>query len=149
MHNFLISTALASASAPGARKPAVRVPKTAQAPAVAPTGNPAPSPADAVKIAELLASDFVFTHGDGWTTGDAPLTADTKASWLAYVVKQPPPYVHRELDHVQVHLHGDIATTVGRYLYWPQSNNPDTSTYGSSVSTRSRTECGSSCRTRR
>ena len=70
------------------------------------------------------APTFTFTHGDGWTTGGAPLKVDTKASWLAYVVKQPPPYLYRELDHVQVELHGNVALTIGRYLYLPNSNNP-------------------------
>ena len=130
-----------------AQKPSSpRVPKTAAAPTLVPTGNPPPSADDAAKIAEVLAfekemeaavvrgdaktldrmlsPDFIFTHGDGWTTGGAPLKVDTKASWLAYVVKQPPPYLYRELDHVQVELHGDIAITVGRYLYLPQSTNP-------------------------
>jgi len=148
MHNFLMSIALVAASAAGlaAQKPAVRVPKTAAAPTLVPTGNPIPSAADEGKIAEVLAferamevavvrgdakaldrmlsPDFIFTHGDGWTTGGAPLKVDTKASWLAYVVTQPPPYLYRELDHVRVELHGDIAITVGRYLYLPQSNTP-------------------------
>jgi len=139
---------LALTSSLAAQKPpaAVRHPKTGPAPTLVPTGNPAPTVADAAKIAEVLAfekameaavvrgdartldrmlsPDFIFTHGDGWTTGGAPLKVDTKASWLAYVVKQPPPYLYRELDHVQVELHGDIAITVGRYLYLPQSNNP-------------------------
>ena len=139
---------LALTSSLAAQKPpaAVRHPKTGPAPTLVPTGNPAPTVADAAKIAEVLAfekameaavvrgdartldrmlsPDFIFTHGDGWTTGAAPLKVDTKASWLAYVVKQPPPYLYRELDHVQVELHGDIAITVGRYLYLPQSNNP-------------------------
>src|SRR5262249_52905103 len=115
MYNFLISIALVAASAPAlaAPKTAVRVPKTAPAPTLAPTGNPARSAAAAVGIGEVLAferareaavvrgdaralepmlsSDFIFTHGDGWTTGGAPLKVDTKASWLAYIVKQPPP----------------------------------------------------------
>jgi len=136
-----------AATASFAQKPSsVRVPKTAPAPTLTPTGNPAPAAADAATIAEVLAfekkmeaavvqgdvktlepmlsSDFIFTHGDGWTTGGAPLKVDTKTSWLAYVAKQPPPYFYRELDHVQVELHGDIAITVGRYLYLPQSSNP-------------------------
>ena len=125
---------------------AVRKPKTAPAASLTPTGVPAPNAADAATIAEVLAfekemeaavvrgdvkfldrtltSDFIFTHGDGWTTGGAPLKVDTKASWLAFVVKQPPPYLYRELDHVQVELHGNVALTIGRYLYLPQSNNP-------------------------
>jgi len=150
MRTPLVSLILvvASASLVPAQKPAssVRVPKTTAAPTLAPTGNPTPNAADAATIAEVLAfekemeaavvrgdaktldrmlsPDFIFTHGDGWTTGGAPLKVDTKATWLAYVVKQPPPYLYRELDHVQVELHGDIAITVGRYLYLPQSNNP-------------------------
>ena len=130
----------------GTRPYAVRKPKTGPAPSLAPTGVPAPNAADAATIAEVLAfekdmeaavvrgdvkfldraltSDFIFTHGDGWTTGGAPLKVDTKASWLAYVVKQPPPYLYRELDHVQVELHGNVALTIGRYLYLPNSNTP-------------------------
>jgi len=90
----------------------------------APPGVPAPSPADAVKIAEVMAfekkcddaavqgdvafleralsSDFVMTHGDGWTSGGAPLKVDTKQTWIAYVGKQPLPYVYRNLDSIQV-----------------------------------------------
>ena len=49
---------------------------------------------------------------------------DTKATWLEYVAKQPSPYIYRELDHVQVELHGDIALTIGRYLYLPRPNSP-------------------------
>src|SRR5215831_1221204 len=133
---------LAAASAFGGQRPpsdTAQRPKTVTPASLVPTGVPAPSAADAAKIAEVLAfekemeaavvrgdaktldrmlsPDFIFTHGDGWTTGGAPLKVDTKASWLAYVVKQPPPYLYRELDHVQVELHGDIAITVGRYLY--------------------------------
>jgi ketosteroid isomerase-like protein len=139
---------VAGVAMPSAQKPAgmVSVPKTAPAPTLVPAGNPAPSAADAATIAEVLAferqmeaavvrgdvktldrmlsPDFIFTHGDGWTSGGAPLKVDTKASWLAYVAKQPPPYLYRELDHVQVELHGDVAITVGRYLYLPQSSSP-------------------------
>jgi hypothetical protein len=139
---FVVATA-ASAQQP---KAPVRIPKTAPAPILTPTGVPAPNAADAATIAEVLAfekqmeaavvrgdvtfldralsADFIFTHGDGWTSGGAPLKVDTKATWLAYVAKQPPPYFYRELDHVQVELHGNIALTIGRYLYLPQSSNP-------------------------
>jgi len=150
MRVWLASSALALALATGAaaQTPAapVRHPRTGPAPTLAPAGNPAPGAADAATIAEvlafekemeaavvrgdakaldrMLAPDFIFTHGDGWTSGGPPLKVDTKASWLAYVVKQPPPYLYRDLDHVQVELHGDVALTIGRYLYLPQSNNP-------------------------
>jgi hypothetical protein len=104
----------------------------------------AANPADAAKIAEVmvfekdteaavlrgdtkflehaLSDDFLFTHGDAWTTGGAPLRLDTKQSWIAYVSQKPSPYVYRELDSVQVELHGDIAITCGRYRYQPSPN---------------------------
>jgi hypothetical protein len=71
-----------------------------------------------------LSSDFLFTHGDGWTTGGAPLKVDTKQTWLAYVSQQPLPYVYRNLDSVQVEIHGDIAITYGRYRYQPRPSSP-------------------------
>jgi hypothetical protein len=139
----VLSSVMLTAQQP---KPPVRIPKTAPAPSLTPTGVPAPGAADAATIADVLAfekqmeaavvrgdvkfldralsPDFIFTHGDGWTSGGAPLKVDTKATWLAYVAKQPPPYFYRELDHVQVELHGNIAITIGRYLYLPQSSNP-------------------------
>jgi hypothetical protein len=123
----------------------VRRPKTVTPASLVPTGVPAPSAADAAKIKEVLAfekemeaavvrgdvafldhalsSDFIFTHGDGWTSGGAPLKVDTKATWLEYVKKQPLPYVYRDLDSVQVELHGDIAITVGRYYYLPRTTS--------------------------
>jgi ketosteroid isomerase-like protein len=118
--------------------------KSAGAVSHVPPGAPAPSASDAAKIAEVMAfekemeaavvrgdvafldralsSDFLFTHGDGWTAGGAPLKVDTKASWLEYVKKQPAPYVYRELDSIQVELHGDIALTVGQYRYQPRTS---------------------------
>jgi uncharacterized protein DUF4440 len=149
MRVWVVSTLLlltiTSAAAQQAATP-VRKPKTGPAPSLTPTGVPAPSAADAATIADVLAfekdmeaavvrgdvkfleraltPDFIFTHGDGWTTGGAPLKVDTKASWLAYVAKQPAPYIYRELDHVQVELHGNVALTIGRYLYLPNGNNP-------------------------
>ena len=61
----------------------------------------------------ICASDFSFTHGDGWTTGGPPLRVENRAQWLASVSKKP--YLSRELDQVQVELHGDIAITYGMY----------------------------------
>jgi len=141
---------LALVGSTSAQQPAAentgRLPKTAPAPSPVPIGAPTPSAADRAKIAEVLAfekameaavvrgdvkfldralsPDFLFTHGDGWVEGGAPLKVDTKASWLEYVAKEPRPYIYRELDHVQVELHGDIALTIGRYLYLPRPNNP-------------------------
>ncbi len=106
--------------------------------------KPEVNSADAAKIAEVLAferdleaavlqgdvkfleralsDDFLFTHGDAWTTGGPPLRLDTKQSWIAYVSQKPSPYVYRELDSVKVELHGDIAITYGRYRYQPSAS---------------------------
>ena len=108
-------------------------------------GVPAPTPAEAKTIGEVkafekacddaavrgdaafltkaLADTFVMTHGDGWTTGEAPLKVDTKSSWIEYISKQPPPYFYRDLDSIQVELHGDVAITIGRYRYLPRPGN--------------------------
>jgi hypothetical protein len=117
-------------------------PKSAVAPQMS-------NPADAARIAEVisfekemeaavvrgdvkfleraLSDDYLFTHGDLWTTGGPPLRLDTKQTWIAYVSQQPSPYISRELDSVQVELHGDIAITCGRYRYQPRPNasNPN------------------------
>lgn len=68
---------------------------------------------DVAFLDRACTSDFVFTHGDGWTSGGAPLRVENKAQWLASVGKAP--YLFRDLDSVQVELHGDIAITYGAY----------------------------------
>ncbi len=60
------------------------------------------------------APTFTFTHGDGWTTGGAPLRVDNRADWLATVAKSP--YASRVLDSVKTEVHGDIVITYGRYV---------------------------------
>jgi hypothetical protein len=35
------------------------------------------------------APTFTFTHGDGWTTGGAPLRVDTRADWMATWPRRP------------------------------------------------------------
>ncbi len=60
------------------------------------------------------APTFTFTHGDGWTTGGAPLRVDSRADWLATVAKSP--YASRELDSVKTEVHGDVVITYGRYV---------------------------------
>ena len=60
------------------------------------------------------APTFTFTHGDGWTTGGAPLRVDTRADWMATVAKAP--YASRVLDSVKTEVHGDIVITYGRYV---------------------------------
>jgi hypothetical protein len=68
---------------------------------------------DVTFLDRICASDFSFTHGDGWTTGGQPLRVENRAQWLAAVSKKP--YLSRDLDQVQVELHGDIAITYGMY----------------------------------
>jgi hypothetical protein len=60
------------------------------------------------------APTFTFTHGDGWTTGGAPLRVDTRADWMATVARAP--YASRVLDSVKTEVHGDIVITYGRYV---------------------------------
>jgi hypothetical protein len=60
------------------------------------------------------APTFTFTHGDGWTTGGAPLRVDSRAAWMATVAKAP--YASRVLDSVKTEVHGDIVITYGRYV---------------------------------
>jgi hypothetical protein len=60
------------------------------------------------------APTFTFTHGDGWTTGGAPLRVDTRADWMATVAKAP--YASRVLDSVKTEVHGDVVITYGRYV---------------------------------
>jgi hypothetical protein len=114
----------------------------------APMGVPAPSPADAAKIKEVMAfekacddaavrgdvafvekavsSDFIMTHGDAWTTGGPPINVDTKETWLKAVQRKP--YLYRRLDHVEVELHGDVAITIGRY-YMASNTTPPSYSY--------------------
>jgi hypothetical protein len=68
---------------------------------------------DVAFLNRVCTSDFTFTHGDGWTTGGAPLRVEDKSQWLASIGKAP--YEFRNLDSVQVELHGDIAITYGSY----------------------------------
>jgi len=69
---------------------------------------------DVAFMERACAPTFVFSHGDGWTTGGDPFRVDNRAQWLA-VVKSAP-YASRELDRVRVEMHGDVAITYGRYV---------------------------------
>ncbi len=148
------SLAAQQANAPTARPRAAGAGRGSVSPGVggAPPGVPAPTAAEAATIADVMAfekkcddaavtgdvafldralsRDFIMTHGDGWTSGGMPIKVDTKKSWLEYVGKQPLPYVYRNLDSIQVELHGDIAITLGRYRYLPRANTPNPSTAG-------------------
>ena len=67
--------------------------------------------ADVAFLDEVCASDFTYTHGDGWTTGGAVRGVDHRADWLASLAGR---YSRREVDSQQVELHGDVAITMGR-----------------------------------
>ena len=92
------------------------------------------------------ASTFTFTHGDGWTTGGAPLRVDSRADWLATVARAP--YASRVLDSVKTEVHGDVVITYGRYVAASRTPNPGagSSRCGSSGCTRSATDAGNTCR---
>jgi hypothetical protein len=127
-------------------------PRTSAPASLVPPGVPAPNAADAAAIAEVLAVEkameaavvgqdirflervlaptFIFTHVDGWTSGGKPLKVDTKATWIEWVKRQPAPYWYRDLDSVQVELHGDVALTIGRYFYLPRTAGQTASTTG-------------------
>lgn len=78
---------------------------------------------DVAYLDKICATDFSFTHGDGWTTGGPPLRVENKEQWLASVGKAP--YLFRDLDSVKVELHGDIAITYGMYKARNKSASPD------------------------
>ena len=67
--------------------------------------------ADVAFLDDVCASDFTYTHGDGWTTGGPILGVDTKSEWLASL---PGRYASREVDTQHVEIHGDVAITMGR-----------------------------------
>lgn len=67
--------------------------------------------ADVAFLDRVCASDFTYTHGDGWTTGGPTLGVDTKSEWLASL---PGRYALREVDSQHVEIHGDVAITMGR-----------------------------------
>ena len=67
--------------------------------------------ADVAFLDGVLAEDFTYTHGDGWTTGGEILGVDTREEWLASLSGR---YSMREVDSQQVEVHGDVAITMGR-----------------------------------
>ncbi len=66
--------------------------------------------ADVVFLDRVCSNDFTYTHGDGWTTGGAPLAVDTKSEWLASL---PGRYSLREVETQHVEIHGNVAITTG------------------------------------
>ena len=80
---------------------------------------------DVAYVDSVSALDLTFTHGDGWTTGGKPLLVDDRASFLKRVENRQ--YNARDLDSVQVEMHGDIAITYGRYVAQNRTGNPNQS----------------------
>jgi ketosteroid isomerase-like protein len=78
---------------------------------------------DVAFMERACAPTFVFSHGDGWTTGGDPFRVDDRAQWLAVV--KAAPYASRELDHVRVEMHGDVAITYGRYVARMKAGDPE------------------------
>ena len=69
---------------------------------------------DVAFVDAASAPTFTFTHGDGWTTGGAPLRVDSRTEWLATVARAP--YASRVPDSVRTELHDDVVITYGRYV---------------------------------
>src|SRR5579863_3678797 len=69
---------------------------------------------DVAFVDSVLASDFSFVHGDGWTTGGKPLAIDDKTAFLKRVAGKE--YIVHDLDGVKTEVHGDIVITYGRYV---------------------------------
>ena len=77
---------------------------------------------DLAYIDSVSAQDLTFTHGDGWTTGGKPLLIDDRNAFLKRVEDRI--YVVRDLDSVNVEMHGDIAITYGRYVAQYRTGTP-------------------------
>ena len=76
---------------------------------------------DVAFVDSVTPADFIFVHGDGWTSGGQPLMTDNKAAFLKRVADKE--YLVHDLDNVKVEMHGDIAITYGRYvsLFMPKN----------------------------
>src|SRR5579863_8238822 len=67
---------------------------------------------DVAFVDSVLAADFSFVHGDGWTMGGKPLAADDRAGFLKRIADKEC-LVH-DLDGVKAEVHGDVVITSGR-----------------------------------
>lgn len=80
---------------------------------------------DVPYVDKVTAPDFSFTHGDAWTAGAKPLGVDNKAAYLKRVENKQ--YLTRDLDSVNIELHGNVAITYGRYLAQNRAGDPNNS----------------------
>ena len=79
---------------------------------------------DGAFMETVLASDFSFVHGDGWTTGGKPIASDDRAAFLKRVANKE--YLVHDLDAIRIEMHGDVAITYGRYVSLFVAGNPRT-----------------------
>jgi ketosteroid isomerase-like protein len=78
---------------------------------------------DTAYVDSMTTADFVMVHGDGWTTGGAPLSTDTKQDMLRRVTSRY--YDVIDFDSIKVEMHGDIAITYGHYVAHVPGGAPD------------------------
>ena len=69
---------------------------------------------DTAYLNGVVTDDFVFVHGDGWTTGGKPLARDDKAAFVKRAAEKQ--YLVHDLDDVKIEMHGNLAITYGRYI---------------------------------
>ena len=113
-----LATVRASTEAPGAAEEVLAFERAMEAAVVR---------GDVAYVDSVSARDLSFTHGDGWTIGGKPLLVDDRKSFLKRVENKQ--YLARDLDSVQVEMHGDIAIaiTYGRYVAQNRTGKPDQS----------------------
>ena len=68
---------------------------------------------DAAFLGGLMADNFTFTHGDGWTAGHKALKIDTKAETLSAAGAGR--YVYRKTNNVHADIYDDVAVLRGGY----------------------------------
>jgi hypothetical protein len=78
---------------------------------------------DVAHIDRVSRPDLTVTHGDSWINGGKPLSVDDKKSFLKRVDSKL--YSVRDLDSVEVEMHGDIAITHGRLIAQARTGSPD------------------------
>ena len=74
---------------------------------------------DTAFLKTAVADDFSMVHGDIWIRGGKAMLVDNKDSFLQRAATKY--YAVRDLDHVRVEMHGDVAVTYGRYLAYVPS----------------------------
>ena len=80
---------------------------------------------DVAYIDRVSRPDLTVTHGDGWINGGKPQSVDDKKSFLKRIESKL--WSVRDLDSVEVEMHGDIAITHGRLIAQARTGIPDRS----------------------